>query len=131
MWRDPEECNSPVPCSGGQFCWEDECVVFPYEDDEDEVSEKDWQIYTGARFVGTYDGYGRVTSELHPKKRFYPIQFSEYFDGWFGREKDKSKLMIVGSICCKSCYDEHNNEKSNKRKGKPKGAAKSKERKAQ
>jgi hypothetical protein len=55
-------------------------------------------------------------------ERFYPLQFSEFFETWFSREKDMSKNMVVGSITCKSCYDKKNKEiaESSKRKPNPK-----------
>jgi hypothetical protein len=73
-------------CSGGQFCYEDDVVIF----------------VDGEKFTGVYDGYGQV--ETDDGAIYIPSEFNEYIDGWgcVNLTYDPENTNVI--IYCKSCY---------------------------
>lgn len=82
-----ERCgqNDHENCDGGQFCWEDDVVIF----------------VDGERFDGIYNGYGQV--ETSDGTIYIPSEFNEFIDGWgLDLNYDPEEIEVV--IYCKSCY---------------------------
>lgn len=76
--------NCKNDCSGGQFCYEDNVVIF----------------VNGKKFNGIYDGYGRVKTD--DGTIYIPSEFNEFIDSWgINLTYDAQNTKVI--IYCKSC----------------------------
>lgn len=71
-------------CTGGQFCYRDEVVIF--------VNDK--------RIEGVYDGYGQV--KINENHIYIPSEFNEFINDWkVELSYDPKQTNII--IYCKGC----------------------------
>jgi hypothetical protein len=77
--------NCENDCPGGQFCYEDDVVIF----------------VNGNKFTGVYNGYGQV--ETDNGTIYIPSEFDEFIEGWGTKlTYDPKNTKVI--IYCKSCY---------------------------
>jgi len=92
-------------CLGGQFCWEDACMIQIVDTYNDETrSEPAWKNLRGTVRSGVYDGYGRVelNDSVCPEDWvFVPEEFEDFIEGW-----DLGPNVILVKIWCASCFRE-------------------------
>lgn len=73
-------------CSGGQFCYEDNVVIFVNEE----------------RFDGVYNGYGQVETSDHDI--YIPSEFNEFIDDWnIELTYDPKQTCVM--IYCRGCFE--------------------------
>ena len=103
-------------CTGDQFCWEQQCVVVPRPQGEQEFTPE-WNDQTPITNA-LYSGYGYVTvgKEDDTDTIYISDEFKDCFKTWresFHIDHPGKKVVIVGPVTCQSCWDNNGFSRAN------------------